>query len=214
MNQQEYERQFAGIVPPGDGRTLKAEKALELALDIRKFEIELYWKRATYFWTFIGAALAGYALVYKTSSGDNSWLLLVFSSLGLLFSVAWYLVNRGSKFWQNNWERHVDLLEDQVIGPLYKTIAKGVDSKNPLTAPGEYSVSKINQILSVFISVFWMLLIFKSLWPISCSRDPDYFKIGVLVVTASAISCLFYFGTSDNKVTKTQLSLRGLSVEP
>ncbi len=139
MNHQEYERQFSGIVPPGDGRTFKAEKALELALDIRKFEIELYWKRATYFWTFIGAAFAGYALVYKTSDGDGSWLLLVFSSLGLLFSVAWYLVNRGSKFWQNNWERHVDLLEDQVIGPLYKTIAKGVGSKNPLTAPGEYS---------------------------------------------------------------------------
>jgi len=71
MNQQEYEAQFSGIVPPGDERMLKAEKALNLALDIRKFEIELYWKRATYFWTFIGAALAGYALVDETSSGDN-----------------------------------------------------------------------------------------------------------------------------------------------
>jgi len=214
MNQQEYERQFAGIVPPGDERTLKAEKALNLALDIRKFEIELYWKRATYFWTFIGAALAGYALVYKTSSGDNSWLLLIFSSLGLLFSVAWYLVNRGSKFWQNNWERHVDLLENQVVGPLYKTIAEGMGSKNPLTAAGQYSVSKINQILSVFISLFWVLLIFKSLGPISCSLDPNYFKIGVLAVTALAVSCLFYFGKSDNKETKTKLSPRSLSVEP
>jgi hypothetical protein len=214
MNQNEYERLFAGIMLPRDGHTLNAEKALELALDIRKFEIELYWKRATYFWTFIGAALAGYAIVYKTSSGDNSWLLLVFSSLGLLFSIAWYLVNRASKFWQNNWERHVDLLEDLVIGPLYKTIAKGVGSKNPLTAPGEYSVSKINQILSVFISVFWMLLIFKSLWPISSSLNPDYFKTGVLMVTFFSISCLFYFGKSDNKLTKTQLSTRSLSVEP
>jgi hypothetical protein len=214
MNQQEYEQQFSDAAPLDNGRLPKAEKALYLALDIRKFEIELYWKRATYFWTFIGAALAGYALVYKTSSGDDSWLLLVFSSLGLLFSVAWYLVNRGSKFWQNNWERHVDLLEDQVIGPLYKTIAKGVARKNPLTAPGEYSVSKINQGLSVFISLFWVLLIFKSLWPISFSLEPDYFKIGVLAVTASAISCLFYFGKSDNEKTETQLASRSLSVEP
>jgi len=214
MNQNEYERQFAGIVLPGDGNKLKAEKALELALDIRKFEIELYWKRATYFWTFIGATLAGYAIVYKTSISDNSWLLLVFSSLGLLFSVAWYLVNRASKFWQNNWERHVDLLEGLVIGPLYKTIAKGVSSKNLLTAPGEYSVSKINQILSVFISAFWMLLIFKSLWPISSSIKPDYFKISILMVTFSSISCMLYFGKSENKVTKTQLSTRSLSIEP
>lgn len=214
MNQQEYIQQFSGIVPPGDERTLKAEKALNLALDIRKFEIELYWKRATYFWTFIGAALAGYALVYKTSGGDNSWLRLIFSSLGLLFSVAWYLVNRGSKFWQDNWERHVDLLEDQVVGPLYKTIAQGVGNNNPLTASGQYSVSKINQILSVFVSLFWMLLIFKSLWPISYSLEPDYFKIGVLVVTVLAISFLFCFGKSDSKKTITKLSLRILSVEP
>lgn len=186
MNQQEYEQKFSGTVPNGE-HTLKAEKALDLALDIRKFEIELYWKRATYFWSFIGAALAGYALVYQRSASDDSWLLLVFSCLGLLFSVAWYLVNRGSKFWQNNWERHVDLLEDQVIGPLYKTIAEGVDSKNPLTAPGQYSVSKINQILSVFISLFWGLLIFKSLWPISCRLEPNYFKIGVLMVTVLTI---------------------------
>ena len=33
------------------------KEALKQAYEIRKFEIELYWKRATYFWTFIGAAL-------------------------------------------------------------------------------------------------------------------------------------------------------------
>ncbi len=38
------------------------KKALELALEIRKFEIELYWKRATYFWAFITIALAGYVM--------------------------------------------------------------------------------------------------------------------------------------------------------
>jgi len=211
MNIQEYEQKFAGTLPDSDHK-LKAEKALDLALDIRKFEIELYWKRATYFWTFIGAALAGYALVFKTSTGDNSWLLLIFSCLGFLFSVAWYLVNRGSKFWQNNWERHVDLLEDLVVGPLYKTIAHRVGSNNPLTSPGQYSVSKINQILSVFISLFWMLLIFKSLLPISTLLNPDYFKIGVLVLTMAAIWCLFGLGKSDNKKTDSKLVPRESSV--
>ena len=42
--------------------------ALAYALDIRKFEIELYWKRATYYWAFIAAAFAGYALTYKTAA--------------------------------------------------------------------------------------------------------------------------------------------------
>jgi hypothetical protein len=218
MNQQEYEEKFAGTIPDG-GQRLRAEKALDLALDIRKFEIDLYWKRATYFWTFIAAAFAGYALVYaKSNTSDNSWLLLVFSCLGFIFSVAWYLVNRGSKFWQTNWERHVDLLETQVIGPLYKIIAHDVDNNNFfksfLTASGRYSVSKINQILSAFISLFWMLLILKSLWPISCSLEPNYFKIIVLIVTVSSVCCLFRFGKSENKETKTKLSTRDLSVEP
>lgn len=47
---EQYEEAFRG----------KEEKALNQALDIRKFEIELYWKRATYFWTFIGATMAGF----------------------------------------------------------------------------------------------------------------------------------------------------------
>lgn len=212
MNQEQYEKSFDGVVP-GDDKKTKAEKALDLALDIRKFEIELYWKRATYFWTFIGAALAGYALVYAKADNKDAWLLLTFSCLGFLFSIAWYLVNRGSKFWQNNWERHVDLLEDRVLGPLYKTIAHSISGNNPLTAPAEYSVSKINQILSLFVSIFWALLIIKSLLPISCSLAPDYFKVSVLALTVAAASCLFIFGASGNKETRTKLTSRQLTVE-
>lgn len=213
MNKEEYEKSFDGALPGNDKMT-RAEKALDLALDIRKFEIELYWKRATYFWTFIGAALAGYALVYAKANNDDAWLRLVFSCLGYLFSISWYLVNRGSKFWQNNWERHVDLLEDKVVGPLYKTIAQNINGNNPLTAPAEYSVSKINQILSLFISLFWLLLIIKSLLPISCSSAPDYLKICILILTTVAAMCLFIFGTSSNKETKTKLVSRVVTVKP
>ena len=66
----------------------RAGRALTLALDLRKFEIELYWKRATYFWGFIATAFAGYAITYKTVSGQEPWLNLLFSSLGLIFSWA------------------------------------------------------------------------------------------------------------------------------
>jgi len=146
MNKSEYLKKFDRS---------KYKKALELSLDIRKFEIELYWKRATYFWTFIGVAFAGYGLAYKATGDSSQWITLVFSCLGLLFSVAWYFVNSGSKFWQNNWERQVDIFEDEVIGPLYKTIVKDPNKPNILTSGRQYSVSRINQILSFFISLFW-----------------------------------------------------------
>ena len=56
MTSDEYKKAFGlPVVPKTD-----IEKALNLALAIRKFEIDLYWKRATYFWAFLAVTLAGY----------------------------------------------------------------------------------------------------------------------------------------------------------
>ena len=186
----------------------RAGRALALALDIRKFEIELYWKRATYFWGFIAAAFAGYALTYKSAADHEPWLGLLFSSLGLVFSWAWFLVNRGSKFWQQNWERHVDLLEGMTLGPLYKTMAVDPNSRNPLTAAGRFSVTKINQMLSAFVTLIWVVLCVKSLWPLSLALEPDYFRISICVVTAFCLFFLWLWGRSATGVTQTRLETR------
>jgi len=144
-------------------------EALKYALETRKFEIELYWERAKYFWTFIAASLAAYGLVQKIEPKDiKEWLSILISCLGLVFSVGWYFVNRGSKYWQENWENHVALLEDKAIGPLFKTILMRHPSqmegfKEKLIGPAPYSVSKINQLISLYIIFFWLILICKSL---------------------------------------------------
>jgi lipopolysaccharide export LptBFGC system permease protein LptF len=70
--------------------------ALAEAHKNRKFEIDLYWKRATYFWTFIAAAFAGYFLLQNGAS--NSTTSFVVACLGFVFSLSWYFVNRGSKY--------------------------------------------------------------------------------------------------------------------
>lgn len=92
----------------------KRKCAYELALEIRQFEIELYWKRAAYFWTLLAATFAGYfALASSDRAHIHPNLLFLVSCIGLVLSTGWYLVNRGSKYWQENWERHVDSLEDE-----------------------------------------------------------------------------------------------------
>ena len=58
LSQDEYQRLFS------EHRT----EALKAALDIRKFEIELYWKRAAYFWTLIAASFAGYGAVQASQT--------------------------------------------------------------------------------------------------------------------------------------------------
>ena len=121
----------------------KYEKAYEAAEKIRQFEIELSWKRATFFWAFIVAIYTAYyhvlTKIYVYKCGDvekfkhGEFPLLILSALGLFFCFSWLLSSKGSKHWQENWENHLDLLEDNITGPLYKTYEAG---KN-------YSVSKI-----------------------------------------------------------------------
>lgn len=150
-------------------------EALEKALDIRKFEIDLYWKRATYFWGFLIVIFAGYFAVLSANfegltKREKFLALLLISCLGFIFSYGWFLVNKGSKFWQNNWERHVDMLEDNVIGPLYKTVLvekKEKGLKSFLTSADEFSVSKINQLLSFFLVVIWSLLGLSNIFKIT-----------------------------------------------
>lgn len=216
MNSEQYKALFIdpphGASAPKEADT-RAARALAYALDIRKFEIELYWKRATYFWTFIGAAFAGYALTYKTAADHEPWLSIIFSALGLVFSFTWYLVNRGSKFWQNNWERHVDFLEDITLGPLYKVIAVDTSPNNPLTSAGPFSVSKLNQILSFFVVLIWALLFLKSLNPISIDLPLDFYKLAVISLTTFCIILLYKLGKSSNKITTSKLSKRIIETE-
>lgn len=168
-SQSEYNEKFDFEKIEGESQMPKREKALDCALDIRKFEIQLYWTRATYFWTFIGATFAGYFALLASDKPVRSDTLFLISCLGFMFSLSWYLVNRGSKFWQNNWERHVDMLEDEVMGPLYKT-AMNMGECKIFSIYSEYpfSVSKINQILSCFIVLIWLFLAIGSLIDTFC----------------------------------------------
>lgn len=215
INEEEYRAAFADLKEKDTNSKesdTRAGRALAAALDIRKFEIDLYWKRATYFWAFIAAAFAGYALTYKSSNEGESWLSLLFSALGLVFAFAWYLANRGSKFWQNNWERHVDLLENVTLGPLYKVVAVN-SGGNPLIAAKQFSVTRINQMLSLFVTVVWLVLFLKSISPISIDRRLNGFKLALVVVTIAALGALFHYGKSNLGHTKSKLVVRTFEIE-
>lgn len=195
------------------------ERALNLAHEVRKFEIELYWKRATYFWTFIAIALAGYVTVLdakdfpRFGKGDA---LLTCSCVGIVFSVAWYFVNRASKFWQENWEKHVDLLEDAVMGPVYKTVLSDEDIWSdddprfwPPWGPYPFSVSKINQILSLFVVALFLILAAATGWEyFRIGWPPDLFAAAVVALTIVAVRTLWRRGRTEDAVRETRANLR------
>ena len=162
---------------------------------VRRFEIELYWKRSAYFWTFIALAFAGYGAlqvqVHETAKMKGLDFLL--ANVGFVASAAWFLVNRGSKYWQEHWETQVDRLENGAAGPLYGIVIARVDveKKVPLgkrlkawwcrlvISPKQWmtgaprlpksgkdqvkslsvpSVSKINQLGSLYVAIVWIIL--------------------------------------------------------
>lgn len=178
----------------------KRKYAYKLALEIRQFEIELYWKRATYFWTLIAATFAGY-FTLASSKSDHPRLIFLVSCIGLILSTSWYLVNRGSKYWQENWERHVDLLEDEFAGPLYKTTIANEQFEWWKPHKGyPFSVSKVNQLTSLYVAVVWVGLAVLS-FPLghlpSCLMAAG--PIVLAVFTAGSVAVLIWGGKGGSQ---------------
>ncbi len=189
MTQNEYISKFCG--------EMTVNNALRVAQENRRFEIELYWKRAAYFWTFIGATFVGYFTIQSSGATNRADLAVLLACLGLVFSFAWYCVNRGSKRWQENWEKHVDMLEDSVTGPLYKTVLSRNDPQSTydkvsgiITGPASLSVSKINQMISFYVFVMWVLLLWYSLPAFNVNAKIHW--LYTAIVSISIMSCLSF----------------------
>lgn len=166
----------------------KWASAYNVAADTRKFEIELFWKRSTFFWAFITAIYTAYFYVLTSVYDDKhgAFPLVVLSALGLFFCVSWYFASKASKHWQENWETHIDLLENDITGPLFKTYLS-----NP-----SYSVSKIAITAGLVVSVCaYGLLVYEFMNMVKhrlcCS--PLLQIILTVIFAAFIVLCLFVY---------------------
>jgi len=183
-------------------------EAYKVALDTRKFEIDLYWKRATYFWGFLVATFAAYFLI-TTKGKDNSILLILLSLLGFVISVGWYFVNRGSKVWQENWERHIAFLEDDINGPLFKTIIVPNLNFYNLVQGYPNSVSKVNMLLSLSIVLFWFSIFIFSTFQLNFDKyfikifQPEFSWIGYIFIFLFCLYIMYAIVFLFNHYTKS-----------
>lgn len=131
----------------------KAKAALIRAHEIRQFEIELLWKRTAYVATFQTFLFAALGVSFSAESPESTVYILRFivCVVGMFSAFFWYLINNGSKFWHENWEKHIDFLEYEFEGKLHETILhnKGRNS---------YSVSRSNIYISLMFLVTWWIL--------------------------------------------------------
>ena len=178
-----------GFNPSEASALAKREKALNRAYELRSFEIEHYWKRATYFWAFQVAIFAAFGLLWRnTAACDWSLVTVALSGFGVLTAFANSLSARGSKFWQENWEKHIDMLEDEIEGRLHKTVWLSEQGKI------SFSVSRVNETLSDFFIVFWIVVTlyvaYEFVEPLPLGWL-DIFKLkSVLASTLLALTCI------------------------
>jgi hypothetical protein len=160
------ENENAGDVGEIDQRTDARKAALSRAHEIRKFEIELYWKRAAHFWLLQAAVFTAIGLTWRFAILDLSPLIPVaLAALGSVTAFAGYLSAKGSKFWQENWEHHIDMLEDEFEGRLHKTAYVGEDGI-------AWSVSGVNDRLAFCFFLFWLAIFASAVF----AADASWFE--------------------------------------
>lgn len=124
---------------------------LAVILENRRAEIDLFWRRTTIFWGFNAAALAALA------AANAPFPRLLAGCVGAVSSVAWSLVNRGSKYWQETWERRAASVSDDGLKNVFGT-------REPRAMKGwwlssrRYSVSKVTIAVSDYFVLLWVLI--------------------------------------------------------
>jgi hypothetical protein len=186
MFSKEFQHQYLKEVGIEGEQQQNIREAYETGHRIREFEIELYWKRTAYIWA-MQAALIGIVMFIRTggettvsidflqltsSTKPTAALLaaiLLVSTLAFVIACLWYLLIKGAKFWQDNRERHVDLLGEALGQNLYQVYPiqrlGNVSPNGEIVAP--FSVTKINSYVVCAFIWFWILNLVWALWELS-----------------------------------------------
>ena len=190
---------FGRLALPTRSASAARKAALARAHELRKFEIENYWRRSSYFWGFQLVAFGALALTAKDGRFYPP-IVLVVSVFGALAALTGILTAKGSKFWQANWEAHVDFLEVAVEGKLHTTALTDGDVS--------FSVSRVNErFLEVLFSGWLMAFVAAA----STILFPQLLELNA--GTASLIQIglpLLAFGAGATRLIRGQRSrLRG-----
>jgi hypothetical protein len=93
---------------PSKAKKTTVPSELQIALDNRAFEIQLFWQRSNYFLVLITALGIG---VFSIKEQGYALLIAVAATWS---SVFWFKTNLGSRFWQESWEAEVVFLAKEL----------------------------------------------------------------------------------------------------
>jgi len=155
------------------------QELYKIAVDTRKFEIQMFWQRSNYFLVLNTAIAIGFF-----ANKDDLVFVAIIASLGVIVSVLWSGVTFGGKYWQSSWEEAARRLEEDVApeAKLFSTEKEDThwDVERSLSSGSHSlfrrfvnwcvlkkpSVSYMMVILSLAFFVFWLSLSVIVFWNI------------------------------------------------
>jgi len=156
----------------------------DAAIRAREFEIDLFWRRALFFWGFLAAAFVALAATHDKSPR----LAVVVASFGAVCAWTWTLANRGSKYWYESWEKKVQTAERSITGALFAQIEAPGDA-GPLSGR-RYSVSRLAIGFSYFTWIVWTVILLYEVIGLWCKCVPEW--IANTSATAFALFSVVY----------------------
>lgn len=162
-------------------------KAFDIAHENRKLEIQLFWQRSLFFWGFVAASLIAYAQTIR----DHQDYSIVFALFGLVCSIVWSRGNRGSKYWQEYWEKKVTLFQHFATGNIFYDRKPTKPSFFKVFEGRRASVSKLTMALSDFsIGVWSLLCLLTFVGKPALDRYGNMIALGLVLITL--LYCLFF----------------------
>lgn len=178
----------------------------EKIFELRKFEIENFWKRTLFFWGTITIIYAGY---FSASLG---YFQIIVPLIGVLFNVIFSLSTRGSKYWQEHWESIAIVYENELNFKLFSTGTSNLidkHNKSILTKPYRFSVSKLTMLLGDLSVLTWIILWIKELFDLFsknilrfefsiCDSSMHWLTVGIIAIHLTLISYFMLFIMNGN----------------
>ena len=139
----------------------------------RDFELTHLWQRSILLTALIVVICSSYVgFVSKAFDTEKSIDPLVFNEIacfitlvGLLFSLAWIMMGKGSKAWFEIQEKRIRLLEDKLFDDTFDGFKmdddcslKEIDACILSTKAGKYSPSRLNIFIGIALSILWTIL--------------------------------------------------------
>ena len=170
----------AKVAVSGDpADTVSAKDVFNRLEACRDFEIKLQWERAVFLTAFLIACFAGYGglllSVHEHGAGKLSVLILTvmfecISLVGVVLSLLWIMMAKGSKAWYEHYEKAIKAYarqvaeegEEEAAGGMLVAV-KGIEGQKIdsdilfSTDGGPFSVSRIVVLIGQGSLVFWML---------------------------------------------------------